>query len=125
MHDEKAEGNAFFKCDYCLRPWAEELPMVEGHRGSLICAECLTEAYTQVVHAGAKAVPAEKETCAMCLEVRKDAQWRSTRGTSSLVCLRCIKQSARMLEKDPECGWKRPEGGSATAADIAGADDED
>lgn len=108
MHDQSAEGNEFFKCDFCLRAWAEELPMVEGHRGSLVCVDCLTAAYIEVVHRGTAATPAEGETCAMCLEVRKDPEWRSTRGTSALICLRCIKQGARMLEKDAEIGWKRP-----------------
>lgn len=125
MHDQSAQGNDFFKCDFCGKSWAEDLPMVEGHRGSLICAPCLSEAYTQVVHVGNLALPSGNETCAMCLEVRKDGQWRSTRGIPSLICLRCIKQGARMLEKDPDLGWKRPIGPSQVESAPGLADDED
>ncbi len=107
MHDTDAAGNEYFKCDFCGSPWAEDRPMVEGHRGSLICAPCLTLAYDAVVNRGHAASPPAGVTCTMCLEVRKDPQWISpSRG--SLVCLRCIKQSARMLEKDADSGWKRP-----------------
>ncbi len=109
MHDTDAAGNEYFKCDFCGKAWSEELPMVEGHRGSLICATCLSVAYADVVLRGQSTAPPEGVTCAMCLEVRKDAQWQSPVKTESFVCLRCLKQSARMLEKDAESKWKRPE----------------
>ncbi|HLO41980.1 MAG TPA: hypothetical protein VK176_13220 [Phycisphaerales bacterium] len=108
MHDETAEGNAFFKCDFCLKPWAEDRPMVEGHRGSLICGPCLTVAYAEVVLHQMSTQPPEGAVCTLCLEPRKDPHWRSPVRPDAHACLRCIKQSARVFEKDPESGWKRP-----------------
>jgi ClpX C4-type zinc finger len=119
MHDTNAEGNDYFKCDFCRRSWAEDRPMVEGHRGSLVCAECLSSAYDAVVNREAGVVMTAGSTaasdsdpsaaaCAMCLEARKDPCWRTPVPPNALICLRCIKQSARMLEKDPEVAWRRP-----------------
>ncbi len=108
MHDQACEGNDFFKCDFCRQPWAEDRQMVEGHQGSLICGPCLSVAYAGVVNAGITVAPPEKILCAMCLEDRDDSHWQSPAFPETFVCLRCIKQSARMFEKDPESGWKRP-----------------
>jgi hypothetical protein len=108
MHDPSAEGNDFFKCDFCLVGWSDENPMVGGHQGSLICARCLTAAYGSVVHSGSPPLP-DGGSCTMCLEDRTDPCWRSTDQTQAVVCLRCIKQAARVLEKDADLGWKRPE----------------
>lgn len=108
MHDPSAQGNDFFKCDFCLNPWAEDRPMVEGHRGSLICARCLTLAYTQVVASESGEKAPEPVTCALCLEHRSQAHWQSPARPEAWACERCIRQSAQMLEKDEESGWKRP-----------------
>jgi len=96
-----------FLCDFCARVWDGTFAMVEGHRGSLICDKCLAVAYADVVHAGANHGPGLK--CTMCLEERKDAQWRSPVRDEAVICLRCIKQSATQLEKEAESGWTRPQ----------------
>lgn len=108
MHDTDSQGNEFFKCDSCLSAWSDDRPMVEGHRGSLLCAPCLSVAYDHVVLQGAGETLPPGITCVMCLEPRKDPCWQSSARPEVFVCLRCIKQSARVLEKDPESGWKRP-----------------
>lgn len=108
MHDENATGNEYFKCDFCLSPWAEDRQMVEGHRGSLICARCLTLAYAQIVGADSGAAPPEGATCALCLEDRAQQHWQSPLRAEAWACERCIRQSGQMLEKDPESGWRRP-----------------
>ena len=36
-------------CDFCHQAWTEAIPFVEGHRGCMICGDCLTRAYEQVV----------------------------------------------------------------------------
>jgi hypothetical protein len=108
MHDESADGSEFFKCDFCRRPWAEDRPMVEGHRGSLICGQCLTVAFADVVlHSGGATLPAGT-TCKLCLEERKEPCWQSPMHETEWACLRCIKQSAGVLTKDKESGWTRP-----------------
>lgn len=108
MHDESAQGNDFFKCDFCLSPWSEDRPMVEGHRGSLICAACLAVAYTQVVVHEIGDEGAAGVKCTLCLEERKQKHWHSPMREEAWACERCIRQSGQMLEKDEEYGWKRP-----------------
>ncbi len=107
MHDTNAEGNEFFKCDFCHSPWAEDRPMVEGHQGSLICSRCLSAAYVEVVHmaGGVKRLGAK---CVMCLEERQEPQWQSPLVETAFICKRCVKQSTGTLEHDEESGWKRP-----------------
>ncbi len=109
MHDSTATGNDFFKCDFCRRSWADDLPMVEGHQGSLICARCLTVAYTTLVVSEDAPLPKGGATCTLCLEERTQPEWRSPLHDEAVVCLRCVKQSATTLEKDPDFGWKKPE----------------
>lgn len=108
MHDPSAEGPEFFKCDFCASAWAEDRPMVEGHKGSLICGPCLGTAY-RLLAIDEAGEPGGGWTCTMCLEERRQAGWRSPAREGSVVCLRCVKQAATQLEKDPECGWSRPQ----------------
>jgi len=107
MHDSKCQGVEFFKCDFCHRPWADDRPMVEGHQGSLICAACLSVAFAEVVRQESPSVD-RVANCTMCLEDRAQPGWRSPAFDDAVICLRCIKQSATALEKDPEIAWERP-----------------
>lgn len=99
-------------CDFCHSQWVEELPMVEGHHGSVVCGKCLTVAYRGVVQAGVNTTPAGY-TCTMCLEQRADPAWQSPMYPEAAICKRCINQAAGALSKDPESGWKRPERANA------------
>jgi hypothetical protein len=98
-------------CDFCAREWSESLPMVEGHQGSCICGDCLREAYRSVVLGDAPA--AGQVRCALCLEERADPSWAPQDGPGAAAgaraCRRCVKQSAAVLQKDPDLGWRRPE----------------
>jgi len=112
MHDETTEGNQYFKCDFCLSPWAEDRQMVEGHRGSLICSSCLTLSY-RMVHVAKQGEPLPAEpitlTCSLCIERHETRKyWQSPLRPEAYACDRCINQSARILQKDPESGWKIP-----------------
>jgi hypothetical protein len=104
MHNTDGDGNDFFLCDYCHSPWAEERAMVEGHRGSLICARCLTLAFQTLV-LDEQGAPGE---CALCLQYRDEPCWPSPLDEAVVACYRCVTQSARILEKDAESGWKAP-----------------
>lgn len=124
MHDHTAEGNDYFKCDFCRNSWAEDRPMVEGHQGSLICVHCLTVGFTQVVVSGTGQPLQPPALCALCLEQRTDPHWRSPLQ-DAWACRRCLKQSAAILEKDPEYGWKRPKAASAAASSRPAEEPED
>jgi len=117
MHDPAHEGTpAFFICDFCRSHWSEDRPMVEGHKGSLICAKCLSVAYRALALDGAASIipgpdrdhPWGGKTCTLCLEERNQPGWASPMHEDTIACLRCVKQSATTLEKDAESGWKRP-----------------
>lgn len=113
MHRPGADPDSMsaedFICDFCLRCWAAERPMVEGHRGSLICAPCLNAAYHELVlDKGGKPIP-EGQTCSLCLSHNETPHWRSpSMEAGPVICLTCTKRSGAILEKDPESGWKRP-----------------
>ncbi len=108
MHEANADGSISFACDFCGRAWDGAGPMVEGHRGSLICGDCLRVAFSEVVLLeGGEPSP---EPCVMCLEVRKDRVWASPAREDVRICRRCANQSARVLAKDKEMGWALPQG---------------
>jgi hypothetical protein len=104
-------------CDFCRREWTEDVPMVEGHRGSCLCARCLTVAYAEIVLSGNDTAPAAY-ACPMCLEDDHDRRalgrggepgWRSPANEDAVICRRCIELAANSLEKDKDSGWKKPD----------------
>jgi len=113
---------ADFICDFCLRPWADERPMVEGHKGSLICSSCLSLSFDELWNRQS-GTPSDR-VCNLCLEQRNEPCWSPPRwpatgpevtpdlpinvATPPIACKRCTKQSVVMLERDPDSNWKRP-----------------
>ncbi len=109
MHDKDDDGQLIFVCDFCRQPWDENRPMVEGHRGSLICGNCLSIAYTEVMYHKLDAPVDREEKCVLCLENgREDPHWRSPVHEESLACRRCLKQAAGVLHKDADLPWQKP-----------------
>jgi hypothetical protein len=107
---------ADFLCDFCGRAWDGESPIVEGHRGSLICGDCLAAAYRALVLDSQNSAPAGYQ-CRLCLESRPDQGWVSpapsrpagdTAEAPAAACARCIRQSAAVLAKDKDYHWQRP-----------------
>ena len=114
MNRPNEQGQLEFVCDFCRMPWQEDRPMVEGHRGSLICAHCLSIAYTELVHLDSGIVPPREKACVLCLENGRDGlHWASPLDEDVIACRRCIKQSAGVLHKDPDIPWKKPDDPSA------------
>ena len=103
-------------CDFCQHEWSEDRPMVEGHRGCMICGNCLAAAYVDVINDQAGSAPADF-TCTMCRERPQDRAelqresepaWQSPAYPEAVICRRCIKLAAGVLQKDPDYGWKKP-----------------
>ncbi|MDX2017126.1 MAG: hypothetical protein SFY95_05725 [Planctomycetota bacterium] len=113
MHDPTSEGNDFFRCDFCLAPWREDRPMVEGHRGSLICGLCLTRAYRALYLPGdSEPAVTRGGECALCLEYRDEPVWRAPAidgHKASAACARCVNNAAKLLSRDAESGWAVPQ----------------
>lgn len=95
-------------CDFCHREWSEEVPMVEGHQGAVMCGRCLTVAYRQLALLGEAGAP-DGYRCVLCLEHRDDPGWQSPAYPDAVACRRCVKQAAGVLHKDPDYDWRKPE----------------
>ncbi len=108
MHDNDAEGNEFFKCDFCRSAWSEDRQMVEGHKGSLICGPCLSVAFAEVVINGGGTGPRDGVGCALCLQTNQIEHWLSPLDDSIVACRECIERGARTMEKDPDTDWTPP-----------------
>lgn len=91
-------------CDFCTREWTDDLPLVEGHQGGIICGRCLWTACA-LLDAGSLATSAR--SCRMCLEHRDDPAWESPVVAESVICARCINLGAKSLERDKDYAWKR------------------
>lgn len=96
-----------FLCDFCGGAWSDERPMVEGHQGACVCGSCLSVAWAELVEARSEAQLAPDEKCVLCLEEREQGVWRSPVNDKA-ACLRCIKQAAGALHKDPDIPWTKP-----------------
>jgi hypothetical protein len=95
-------------CDFCGRDWDMEKPMIEGHRGSILCIDCLARAIGDAADAG------EPFACTMCLR-RFDAGGRRYRSVEpstdanadAVICWDCIQQADRAFGKDAQTDWQR------------------
>lgn len=104
--DEQNLEMSDFLCDFCHGTWTDDRPMVEGHQGACICGKCLTIAYRALaIDDAPTAEPGY--TCTLCREERKQPAWQSP-AYDAVACLRCVKQSATQLDKDPDFAWEKP-----------------
>jgi transcription elongation factor Elf1 len=99
-----------FLCDFCGAHYSDDRPMVEGHRGSLICSRCLAKAHTQVIEHNAGITVPEHIACALCLMNKSGDYYQSPiRATATpdgaaidptpgaCACRWCIERSAKLL----------------------------
>lgn len=94
-------------CDFCGgAAWAAGEPCVEGHRGSIICGECLIKAYRDIVLTQSET--STDDSCRLCLELRDEPVWIGSVEPIAPVCLRCVKQSTTVLEKSKHWDWTKP-----------------
>ncbi len=94
-------------CDFCgSAAWANDVPCIEGHRGSIVCGNCLTVAYSELVLACAGTSTEEK--CRMCLDHRDEHIWQGVVEPVASICFSCTKQAASELHKSKEWDWTKP-----------------
>lgn len=96
-------------CDFCGTDWDEMLPMIEGHRGSVVCLPCLDRALQE------QAAGEVEVSCTMCLRPVTPGrphwsppQRAAQANPEACICDDCIDQAARAFDKDPDVAWKRP-----------------
>lgn len=100
---QRNENNlVVISCDYCGTDWDEVKPMIEGHRGSVLCLNCLKIALTDLQ-------PADTEfLCNLCQRERLPTgtlRWTSP-VTAAHACTNCVHQAAGTFSKDPDVDWK-------------------
>lgn len=110
--DENAVEISDVLCDFCRRPWTEDITMVEGHRGACICGDCLTQAWT-ALHGDTTTCPRD-HWCVLCREGAEDRASMNradepgwVQGKAG-VCRRCVRQAGVALERDEDTDWVRP-----------------
>lgn len=95
-------------CDFCGTDWDMIQPMIEGHRGSILCLPCLARAIDQ---AGEWS---EGFSCTMCRR-EFEAGEKAYRPTAAveqanpqaIVCWDCVRQADRAFASDPDTDWQR------------------
>lgn len=106
--DPEQMGPEDFICDFCHQTWAEDRPMVEGHKGSLICGRCVTLSHAAVIHHESGELPGDHDACTTCLMHKHgEPHWRSP-ATDAMICRECVLRSGLMLVKDPDTDWQPP-----------------
>ena len=130
MHRDGANPNDMsmddILCDFCAQPWTHERFMVEGHRGSCICANCLTIAYADLVYAKHTADLEHRETCSLCLERHDERRYyRSPLREEALACSTCVKRAAGVLHKDKDTPWTKPPAPANAPADPTTTEDDE
>jgi hypothetical protein len=93
-------------CDFCEKTaWAQNIPCVEGHHGSLICGDCLTAAWIELVDTGGGQPIG---TCCLCLQKSDDSGYVGCREQGR-ACRVCVKRSAGVLHKSSDWAWRKPD----------------
>ena len=86
-------------CDFCRTAWDEVIPMIEGHRGSVLCLPCLRRALDE---AASTAAGFECTLCLQSFEAGRKA-WLSEHAT---VCWPCIRLAAKGFHKDKDIDFR-------------------
>jgi hypothetical protein len=102
MH--RIENNALIvSCDYCGTDWDGASPVIEGHRGAIICLECLKLALSTL------AIGENPFKCTLCLRESIPAsvpRFNHPNHPETFACKSCIHQTAEVFDKDPDIDWK-------------------
>lgn len=101
---QRIEENALIvSCDFCATDWDGASPVIEGHRGSIICLECLKLAIESLATADSPF------KCPLCLRdaiPASVARYSHPNRPTTFACQSCIYQTADVFDKDPDINWK-------------------
>jgi hypothetical protein len=95
------DGALIISCDFCRTDWNGQSPVIEGHRGSIICLECLKLALDSLTTG-----PTFK--CILCLREPLPAtlpRWHHSNTPTTFACEGCIHQTADVFDRDPDIDW--------------------
>jgi hypothetical protein len=97
------DGQLIVSCDFCGRDWDGAFAAIEGHRGSILCLECLKAAL------GGLAPAAEVFSCVLCLREKISAgtkRWSHENRPGTFACESCVMQAADVFDRDADIDWK-------------------
>ena len=103
-------GYIVISCDFTGIDWDERIPMIEGHKGSVLSLDALARAIDEAAEAK------EKFHCTMCRRRFDPPEtcWRhpdppcpDTANLEGVICWDCIQQADRAFAKDPDTAWDR------------------
>ncbi|WP_428388206.1 hypothetical protein [Mucisphaera sp.] len=102
------DGMIVIACDFTGVDWDERIPMIEGHRGSVLSLGAL-----ELAIAGATKM-SEGFACTMCLREFEAGEkgWRhpdppAAANGDAVICWDCVQQADRSFGKDPDTDWER------------------
>lgn len=98
-------GYVIISCDYCGTDWDQVRPMIEGHRGSVLCLNCLKLALASMTP------PGERYHCNLCIRDGLDQPRWTSPATGAHACRSCVHQAAGTFSKDPDVDWTWQRGG--------------
>ncbi|MFP4145933.1 MAG: hypothetical protein ACOCTI_02155 [Phycisphaeraceae bacterium] len=96
-------------CDFCGTDWDQQLAMIEGHQGSVICLDCFKKAL-----AGASSAD-DAFDCTICLQHREPPTrvWRHPGPEPSpglnpgaAICWPCVRLAAKTFHKDADTDFR-------------------
>jgi len=104
------DGAIIISCDFTGVDWDERMPMIEGHRGSVLSLDALSRAIAE--HAPSES-PFE---CTLCLRPYEagapcwshpDPPCPDSANPEAVICRDCIEQADRAFAQDPDTPWQR------------------
>lgn len=105
----KSKIAILLSCDFCGIDWDNKSPMIEGHRGSVLCLPCLELALKQI------SPHPESFKCTLCQQDKNEPdqlRWQHPDPTPSpglnpeaSICKDCMTQAERVFKKDKSVDW--------------------
>jgi len=96
------DGGLIISCDFCRTDWNGQDPVIEGHRGAIICLECVKLALDALTPAN------ETFKCTLCLREPLPPtmpRWNHPQNPTTSACRDCIHQAADVFDRDPDVNW--------------------
>src|SRR2546423_7317406 len=96
------DGSLIVSCDFCRMDWDGVSPVIEGHRGSIICLECLKLALDSLK------IGDSTYKCILCLRdplPASLARFNHRNSPGTFACADCIHQTADVFDRDPDIAW--------------------
>ena len=97
------DGSLIISCDFCRTDWDGVSPVIEGHRGAIICLECLKLALDSLITGDST------YKCVLCLRDPLPAtlaRFSHSASPTTYACRDCIHQTADVFDRDSDIDWQ-------------------